>query len=141
MKSLQYVIEHYDEIEPDKFFDTRWTTRFLQFLPIEYFEKFGYKYTGDANERKVVEWTEENVLAQLKEDVEFAIEKSTDHRGISAGLMYDVLRAWCIVLENDLENTEYGYYGDKLIKKLDEYYKFGLVDETTFDRDFYDDWS
>lgn len=141
MKTLDYVIEHHDEIEQDKFFDTRWTTRLLEFLPAEYIEKYGYTYGGtDINERKVKEWTEENVLAQLKEDVEFAIEKATNHRGISSGLMNDVLRSWCIVLENGLEDTDYGFYGDKLIKKIDKYYNFNLVDDNTFDEDFYREW-
>lgn len=141
MKTLDYVIEHHDEIEQDKFFDTRWTTRLLEFLPAEYIEKYGYTYGGDdTNKRKVKEWTEENVLAQLKEDVEFAIEKATNHRGISSGLMNDVLRSWCIVLENGLEDTDYGFYGDALIKKIDKYYNFNLVDDNTFDEDFYREW-
>lgn len=141
MKTLDYVIEHHDEIEQDKFFDTRWTTRLLKFLPAEYIEKYGYTYGGDdINKRKVKEWTEENVLAQLKEDVEFAIEKATNHRGISSGLMNDVLRSWCIVLENGLEDTDYGFYGDELIKKIDKYYSFNLVDDNTFDEDFYREW-
>lgn len=141
MKTLDYVIEHHDEIEQDKFFDTRWTTRLLEFLPAEYIEKYGYTYGGDdINKRKVKEWTEENVLTQLKEDVEFAIEKATNHRGISSGLMNDVLRSWCIVLENGLEDTDYGFYGDALIKKIDKYYNFNLVDDNTFDEDFYKEW-
>lgn len=86
------------------------------------------------------EWTEENILAQLRADVEFAIEKAVNHRGISAGLMNGVLVAWCIVLENGLEHTDYSWYGDKLIKKIDELYGFGLVDNDTFDSSFYEEW-
>ena len=82
----------------------------------------------------------ENILAQLRADTEFAIEKAMNHRGISAGLMNDVLTSWCIVLENGLEHTDYGWYGDKLIKEIDKMYGFGLVTEDTFDDDFYKDW-
>lgn len=140
MKTLEWVKEHIDEVEQDNFLDHRFTKRFLDFLPVDEWSEYGFGYSGEG-EPEVKEWTEENVLAQLKSDVEFAIEKSTNHRGISASLMNDVLKAWCIVLENGLENTEYGYYGDKLIKAVDKYYKFGLVTEDTFDEDFYGDWS
>lgn len=140
MKTLEWVKEHIDEVEQDDFFDRCFTKRFVDFLPVAEWEHFGFRFNGEK-EPEVKEWTEENVLAQLKSDVEFAIEKSTNHRGISASLMNDVLKAWCIVMENGLEKTPYGYYGDKLIKKVDEYYNFGLVTEDTFDEDFYGDWS
>ena len=140
MKTLQWVKEHIDEVEQDDFMDHRFTKRFLDFLPVAEWEHFGFCFTGKV-EPEVKEWTEENVLAQLKSDVEFAIEKSTNHRGISASLMYAVLKAWCIVLENGLEDTPYGYYGDELIKEVDKYYNFGLVTEETFNKDFYGDWS
>lgn len=139
MKTLEYVKEHIDEIEQDKLFDTRFTKRFMDFIPTTEWEQFGYKYTG-KKEYIPKEWTEENVLAQLKDDVEFAIEKATNHRGISASLMNQVLKAWCIVLENGLEETEYGWYGDKLIIAIDKMYKFGLVSEDTFDDNFYGEW-
>ena len=32
MKTLEYVKEHIDEIEQDKFLDTRFTKRFIDFL-------------------------------------------------------------------------------------------------------------
>ena len=140
MKTLEYVKEHIDEIELDEFLDKRFTKRFIDFIPSNEWEKYGYKYVG-KKEYVPKEWTEENILAQLRDDVEFAIEKATNHRGISAGLMNDVLKSWCIVLENGLENTDYGWYGDKLIKAIDEYYGFGLVTDKTFDDSFYKKWS
>ena len=139
MKTLDYVKEHIHEIEQDSFLDRRFTKRFLDFLPVEEFEKYGFEYNG-TDEHVAKEWTEENILAQLRADVEFAIEKGVNHRGISAGLMNGVLVAWCIVLENGLESTDYGWYGDKLIKKIDELYGFGLVNNDTFDPSFYEEW-
>lgn len=139
MKSLEYVKEHIDgEIEKD-ILDTRFTKRFIDFLPATEWEKFGYKYTG-KKEYVPKEWTEENILAQLRDDTEFAIEKALNHRGISASLMNAVLTSWCIVLENGLENTEYGWYGDELIKAVDKLYGFGLVTDKTFDEEFYKKW-
>lgn len=138
MKSLEYVKEHIGEIEKD-FLDTRFTKRLMDFLPTTEWEKFGYKYTGEK-EYIPKEWTEENVLSQLRADTEFAIEKALNHRGISAELMNAVLTSWCIVLENGLEDTEYGWYGDKLIKAVDKLYGFGLVTDETFDEKFYEEW-
>jgi len=130
MLSLEYVKEHISEIEFDKLLrQCRFTKRFIDFLPTSEWEKFGFEYQG-KEEYSPKEWTEENVIAQLKYDLDFAIEKALGRRGISASLMNDVLRSWCIVLENGLENTDYGWYGDSLIKAIDEYYDFGLYEET-----------
>ena len=139
MKTLKYVKEHIDEIEQDNILDRRFTKRFIDFLPVEEWKKYGFKYTGEEEPPKPKEWTEENILAQLKEDVEFGIEKAENHRGISASLMYAVCQAWCIVLENGLENTYYGWYGDKLFKAIDKKYKWNLTDGH-FEDDFYSEW-
>ena len=138
MLSLDYVKEHIKEFD-DSLIDTRFTKRFIDFLPTNEWEKFGYKYTG-IKEYTPKEWTEENVIAQLKEDVEFGIEKATNHRGISASLMFDVVKAWCKILENGLDTSDYGWYGDTLFKAVDDYYKFGLVNEDTFNDEFYKEW-
>ena len=140
MKTLEYVKEHITEIEQDHFLDHRFTNRFIDFIPADEWEEYGFKYTG-KEPYTPKEWTKENVIKQLKEDVRFGIEKATNHRGISAELMFDVVKAWCIVLENGLENTDYGYYGHKMFKAVDKYYGFGLVDEDTFDYIFFDYWS
>ena len=130
MLSLEYVKEHISEIELDNLLhQCRFTKRFVDFLPASEWKKFGFEYQGEE-EYIPKEWTEENVLAQLKYDLDFAIEKALCQRGISASLMNDVLRSWCIVLENGLENIDYGWYGDNLIKAIDEYYDFGLYEGT-----------
>ena len=143
MLSLEYIKEHIKDIEQDKFLDTRWTKRILDFLPYEEWEQYGFKpgKDFDPSTYKPKEWTEENLMDQLKEDVDFAIDKATNHRGISASLMNDVLISWCIVLENGLENTPYGWYGDKLIKALNEKYNLGYNMDEIFDEEFYEDWS
>lgn len=141
MKTLEWVKENINIVEQDDFLDRRFTKRFLDYIPTEEWEQFGFKFTGDDNDKPVVkEWTEENILQQLKEDVSFGIEKATAHRGISASLMYSVVQAWCIVLENGLDTTDYGWYGNKLFEAVDKYYNFGLVDENTFDEDFFEEW-
>ena len=142
MLSLEYMKEHIKDIELDKFFDQRWTKRILDFLPYEEWEQYGFKANDDFDPStyKPKEWNEENLMEQLKEDVDFAIEKATNHRGISASLMNDVLISWCIVLENGLENTAYGWYGDKLIIALNEKYNLGYDTDKLFDGGFYENW-
>ena len=76
MKTLEWVKEHIDEVEQDHFLDHRFTQRFLDFLPVDEWSEYGFGYSGEG-EPEVKEWTEENVLAQLKSDVEFAIDNCT----------------------------------------------------------------
>lgn len=131
MLTIDYVKEHIDEIEQDKFMDRRFTKRFIDYLPVEEWKEFGFEYKGEDN-FVPKDWTEENIKIDLKSDLEFAIEKALGRRGISASLMYNVLKSWCIILENGLDKTDYGWYGDKIIKAIDEYYGFGLYVEDKF---------
>lgn len=102
MKSLDYVKNHIDEFEKDDFVDRRFTRRFLQFIPTDEWETFGFRYTG-TEPYVPKEWTEENILAQLRDDIEFGYEKAMNERGISSELMAMVVEAWCNVLENGLD--------------------------------------
>ena len=139
MLSLDYVKEHIEEIERD-FLDRRFTKRFLDFIPVEEWENFGYEYTGEG-EREVLDWTEENIIDMLKKDVDFGIEKAENHRGISSSLMASVCGSWLDVLEDDsIDRDLYGWYGCDLFKAIDEKYNFGLVKEDTFDDEFYEEW-
>lgn len=128
MKSLDYVKEHIEEIEQDIILDRRFTKRFLDFLPIEEWGKYGFKANGsvDLSDYKPKEWSEENILQQLKEDVEFGMQKAIDKRGISAELMYLVCKSWCIVLENGLEGIEYYDYGKPLFQRIAAFYGWEL---------------
>lgn len=110
MKTLEYVIENYDEFEEDKFLDQRWTKRFLDFLPVEEWGKYGFSPV-DGETYTIKAWTEENILAQLEEDVRFGKMKADDERGISSELMAMVVNAWCKVLENGLNlDGDDGWY-------------------------------
>lgn len=137
MKSLNWVLTHMDELETS--LDSRVGRRLLQFLSDEQVKELGYTYTGEGK-RAVVEWSEENVIKQLKDDVEFGIEKATDHRGISASLMYEVCNTWCKILENDLVDCDYGWYGHNMFQKLDEKYNLGLNAAEEFSGDFFEEW-
>lgn len=72
-----------------------------------------------------LEWTEKNILEQLKSDLEFAFKKALDQRGISAGLMYEVIKMWLWILEDDLQYfIDYAQYGLPLFKAVALKYNF-----------------
>ena len=126
MVELNYVKEHIDEFEEDKFIDGRFTKRFIDFIPVSEWEKFGFRYTGE-DELVPKEWTEENILAQLKKDVEFGYEKAVNERGISSGLMAMVVNAWCKILQNGLNlNGNDGYYHIKQFTTVAKHYGLTL---------------
>jgi hypothetical protein len=137
MKSLEWVLSHMDELETT--LDDRVGRRLVQFASDEQLKELGYTYTGEEK-RTVVEWNEENIIKQLRDDVEFGIEKATNHRGISSSLMYEVCNTWCKILENDLVDCDYGWNGHNMFQKLDEKYNLGLNASQEFSGDFFEEW-
>lgn len=128
MKTLEYVKEHYNEFEADNFLDQRWTKRFLDFLPAEEWEKYGFRLAEGATHTPI-EWTEENILKQLRSDVMFGHEKAVDERGISSCLMAMVVNTWCKVLENGLNlEGEDGYYHIEQFDVVAEHYGWKYPD-------------
>ena len=73
------------------------------------------------------EFTRENVLKELERDVAFGFRKALDQRGISAGLMFEVVKMWCQILDDNEELCnwdDYAYYGLPLFKAVAVYYGF-----------------
>lgn len=117
MKTLDEIVNNYEEWSV--FLDDRFGVRLAQFLTQEQLEKIGFKWNSDEPYPEPKEWTRENILSQLKEDVEFGFEKALDKRGISASLMFYVVLRWNQVLEEGLENypeENYAMYGLPLFK-------------------------
>jgi len=118
MKTIQQILDNYSQYRT--FLDDRFGIRLCNFLTIEQMDKIGFgMMPGKAPEHQPKEWTRENILEQLKGDVEFGFEKALNKRGISSSLMFDVVRKWNIVLEEGLENWDrnnYAMYGLPLFK-------------------------
>ena len=124
MKTINEIIENYKEYET--YLDDRFGVRFAQFLTINQIEQIGFKLK-DKIIHNPKDFTKQLVLEQLKEDVEFGWEKACDERGISSSLMYDVVRSWCKVLENEFANFDNYYdYGKPLFKAVAEKYNWTL---------------
>lgn len=144
MKTLDQIAQEYKS----QTLDGRDLYRLAQFVPKERLSEFGLTLNPDCednNEHKVVEFTRENVLKQLKEDVEFGFEKALDQRGISSCMMYQVVSMWNWILEEGLEDfDDYAQYGLPLFKATAVKYGFDnpigddYGDEAKYSCDYYD---
>lgn len=127
MKSINEIIENWKEWET--FLDDRFGKRLCDFLTVEQAEKIGWKFNeGYVHTPK--EWSKENILEQLHQDVAFGWEKACDERGISSSLMFDVVLKWCRVLEDGLEGWDenhYGPYGKPLFRAVAKKYGWTLA--------------
>lgn len=119
MKTIEEILKNYEE-EWATFLEDRFGARLCQFLTEEQIESIGFSINEEYKGQHIPkEWTRENILEQLKDDVEFGFEKALDRRGISSGLMFDVVRKWNKVLEEGLEDWDedhYAMYGLPLFK-------------------------
>lgn len=136
MKTLQQV----KEIYKSKTFDGRDLSRLAQFIPESELKDFGLELKEDyVGKHKHIEFTKENILIQLKCDVEFGFEKALNKRGISSGLMAEVVQMWNWILEDGLEDfDEYPMYGLPIFKATALKYGFeNPIGEDTGDEDKY----
>lgn len=114
MKEIKEILNDYDNYRT--VLDDRFGSRFIDFLTIEEMESIGFELKDEyKKDWQPKEWNEENIIEQLKEDIEFGIAKAEDERGISASLMFEVVKSWLKVLE-DKEILEY----------FEDYYDYGL---------------
>ena len=118
MKTIDEILNNYKEWET--VLDDRFGIRLTAFLTEEQCAQIGFTFKDEyKGKHQPKEWTRENILEQLKEDVAFGFEKALDKRGMSSGLMYDVVLKWNRVLEDGLENwnkDKYAQYGLPLFK-------------------------
>ena len=117
MKTLEQISESYKS----NTLDGRDLNRLAQFIPFNMLSSFGLELKEGVTEeewnKNVKEFTKENVLIQLEKDVGFGFEKALNQRGISAGLMAEVVQMWNWILEEGLEDfNEYPMYGLPIFK-------------------------
>lgn len=100
MKTLEQLKEL-----ASKCLDGRDFNRLAKFIPYNMIKDFGMEPNEEYNNEErwnstVVEFTRENVLKQLEEDVRFGFEKALNQRGISASLMFECVMMWNYILED-----------------------------------------
>lgn len=130
MKTLEEATKRKSEC-----LDGRDLSRLVQFLPIERWGEIGAspKEGVDLSDFKPKEWTRENILEQLERDVAFGFEKALDQRGLSSSAMYQVIKMWMWVLDDDLQHSDgYAQYGLPLFKSVAV--KYGLPNPIGDDR-------
>lgn len=128
MLTKDYIIENYKDFSV--FLEDRFGARFADFLTKDEAKRLGIfaeKSIEKWDDSKVKDWTEENIISQLRCDVAFGFEKALDRRGISSSLMFEVVRSWNRVLENELadwDEDRYAMYGLPLFKATAVLYGF-----------------
>ena len=120
MKTIEEILSNYKEYKT--VLDDRFGRRLCCFLTEEQGKTIGFTVFEGYEWGEIKEFTEENVLNQLKVDIEFGYEKAMDERGISANLMYKVVKAWLKVLEDDNEYPDYDDYGKEFFEKVAKQY-------------------
>jgi hypothetical protein len=98
--------------------DGRDISRLFQFIPEDQLLDFGLSIKDEyKGTHEPIPFTRENILVQLAKDVDFGFKKALDQRGISAGMMYEVVKMWNWILEEGLEDFDsYAMYGLPLFK-------------------------
>lgn len=110
MKTLEHMLQY--ELQA---FDGRDEGRLMAFCEESVLIERGYTIPEDIKVWESKEWNEENVLDQLKHDLEFAFEKALDKRGLSAIAMHYVIKMWNDALEVDIP-IQYEQYGLPYLK-------------------------
>jgi len=105
--------------------DGRDFSRLADFFPVEQWDVFGFRVKDGHVAPSPKEWTKDNILEQLREDVAFGFEKALDKRGISADCMHGVVSMWMWVLNDSLQQFDlYENYGLPLFKAVATKYGF-----------------
>ena len=119
MKTLEQIKAEYKS----QTLDGRDLNRLAKFIPFNMLADFGLELNEGVTEEdwnsELKEFTKENILIQLKKDVEFGFKKALNQRGISSSLMFEVVKMWNWILEEGLENwsdDNYAMYGLPLFK-------------------------
>lgn len=106
--------------------DNRDYYRLADFFEESEHSVFGVKLNEDCKSSfKPKDWNLDNIISDLKRDVDFGFEKALNKRGISASLMSDVVYMWLWILEDDLQNfDDYPEYSLPLFKSVAVKYGF-----------------
>ncbi len=136
MKTLQEIVEWYRVQQEDDILGFTGSA-ILNFVPFDMAKEF---LKDDAERYEVPELTEENVLATMREYIEFAWGKVKDHRGISAGRSVEKMKAWLWILGDDYlyqfceNDANYAQYGAPCLKAISEKYGFPIPDSLALKR-------
>lgn len=142
MKSQKEILRIVKEGRDSKCLDGRDYSRLADFFPVEDWDVFGFELKeGASHEPKI--WTRENILKKVQDDVSFGFEKALNRRGISSGFMYEVVKMWLWVLNDEelMNFDDYPMYGLPLFKAVAIKYGFNNpIGDDTGSEEEYDDY-
>lgn len=128
MKTKEDVLKAIKSKEITSTLDGRDFYRLIDWFGPDYLELFELRLADGATwDTPIKPWTEEAFKEQLRDDLAFAFEKALDQRGISAGLMRDVVKLWLWVLDVELDEADdgdYAQYGLPLLKATAVHFGF-----------------
>ena len=134
MKSFEAIVE---EIKRKSEFDLCGTTSdLMEYLPYQYAKEFlKPEVTEEEWKKSQVALTEENVVSVMKNYMAFALDKASNHRGISTSRSIEHFACWLSLLEDSetlsfLEDEDnYENYGCPILKKICEKYGFSYPED------------
>jgi hypothetical protein len=125
VKTKQQILEAVEKEKTSQVIDRRDFYRLCKFFDADQLHLFGFDADNPVDWQPM-EYTEAIVLSALQEDVQFAFHKALTKRGISSSLMYEVIKMWMWVLDDDLQHwNSYAMYGLPLYKAVALKYGFG----------------
>ena len=125
MKTKEQIIEAITNGRKSMCIDGRDYSRLINFFSVEDWSKFGFSLKDGQEPPHPLELTEKVILEKLKNDVAFGFEKALNKRGISSGLIYEVVKMWLWILDDPLQHfSDYPMYGLPLFKVVAIKYGF-----------------
>jgi len=125
MLNRKQILEAIEAGKKSECLDGRDFSRLCDFFPVKDWKKLGFSLEEGEKPPKAKPFTTQNILKQLKADLEFAFEKARNQRGISSSFMYEVIKMWMWILEDPLQDfDEYTMYGLPLYKAVALKYGF-----------------
>lgn len=106
------------------------------FLKYEHAKKFlKDDVTEEGWNKDYIEYTKENVIKEMREYMEFAWDKASNHRGLSANRSITHFTHWLWLLEDDEllniaeDGTNYAQYGCPILMQICDKYDLPVPDD------------
>ena len=117
MKTIEEILSYESQA-----LDGRDLNRLADFMTVEQMKLLGLA-PHDPDGWVTEVFTRETVITRLTSDLSFAFEKALNKRGLSAGMMFSVIKMWMWVLDEheDLVNwsdDDYAQYGLPYLKAV-----------------------
>lgn len=128
MQNFEKIIARIKETQDDFFNESSDLLIYLPYIHAKEFLK--ENYTEEKWSKTVKRLNEEIVISEMKEYMPFALEKASNHRGLSASRSIEHFQNWLFLLGDDellnfsQQGGNYTNYGCPILKKICQKYGF-----------------